>query len=217
MKDMMHKDSVSWMVTKRVRQARQRFFEPGDFEAPAATVDRMLSRLASQDELIRVRRGLYWRGPKSLLGMTPPATSQILSHLLKGVSYGPSSYSAANALGLTSQVPARTVIAVSGRPPRDLDSVAVRFAERGGKRGLNRQHLNANEIAVLEVLESWEDLVEIGEDSAWRRLRSMIDAGSVRADALASVARTEPKVVRTGLERLGVMGTFQHNLAAATA
>jgi hypothetical protein len=143
--------------------------------------------------------------------MTPPATSQILCHLLKGVSYGPSSYGAANALGHTSQVPARTVIAVCGRPPRDLDSVAVHFAEHGGRRGLNRQPLNGTEIAVLEVLESWEDLVEIGEDSAWRRLRSMIDAASVRADALASVARTEPKVVRTGLELLGVMGTFRQN------
>jgi len=204
---MMHKDSVSRMVTKRVRQARQRFFEPNDFAAPATVVDRVLSRLASRDELIRVRRGLYWRGPRSLLGMTPPATSQVLTYLLKGMSYGPSSYSAANVLGLTSQVPARTVIAVSGRPPRDLNSLAVRFAERGGKRGLNRQRLNANEIAVLEVLESWDDLVEIDADDAWRRLQSLIDSGSVRADALAAAARTEPKIVRSGLERLGVTGT----------
>ena len=214
---MMHKDSVSRMVTKRVRQARQRFFEPNDFGAPAAVVDRVLSRLASRDELIRVRRGLYWRGPRSLLGMTPPATSQVLTYLLKGMSYGPSSYSAANVLGLTSQVPARTVIAVSGRPPRDLNSLAVRFAERGGKRGLNRQRLNANEIAVLEVLESWDDLVEIDADDAWRRLRSLIDSGSVRADALAVAARTEPKIVRSGLERLGVTGTIGHDMVAATS
>jgi len=141
----------------------------------------------------------------------------VLTYLLKGMSYGPSSYSAANVLGLTSQVPARTVIAVSGRPPRDLNSLAVRFAERGGKRGLNRQRLNANEIAVLEVLESWDDLVEIDADDAWRRLRSLIDSGSVRADALAVAARTEPKIVRSGLERLGVTGTIGHDMVAATS
>lgn len=190
------------MVADQVGRARRRFFEPSDFAAPVAAADRALCRLETEGELVRVRKGLYWRGRKTILGMAPPSTAQVLAYLLEDVTYGPSSYSAANLLGLTSQVPARETVAVTGRPPRDLD--AVRFTQRSGRRGRNRQRLNAAEIAVLEVLEDWDDLVEVPAAVATNRLRTLIDRGAIRPDALVRAAATEPAVVRDGLARVGI-------------
>lgn len=198
-------NSVSKTVAETVRRGRSRFFEASDFEGSRTAVERALSRLENQGELLRVRKGTYWRGTQTRFGMARPSTSQVISHILKGMNYGLSSFSAANALGLSSQVSAIMTVAVSGGAPRDLERPAVRFVARSGRRGQGRLRLRPEEIALLEVAEEWDDLVEIGTEEARRRLAGLVKGNTLRPAALTRASRTETASVRERLAQLGVV------------
>lgn len=146
--------SQASQVAGAVLRARRRFFRIDDFEGSRAAVDRELCRLVAAGELRRIRNGLYWRGPKTMLGIAPPALDELLEELLGGCTYGPAGLSAANAFGLTSQVPGRDEIAVTGRPPRDLPT--VRFVQRSGRRGRQSARLRPEEVGFLEILNDLE-------------------------------------------------------------
>lgn len=186
-------------VARKVRRARRRFFRIDDFEGPRGAVDRELCRLVEAGELRRIRNGLYWRGPKTLLGMSPPSLEELLDELLGKDVYGWAGTTAANRLGLTSQVAGRTQVAVCGRPPRDLPT--LHFVQRAGRRGRAEAGLSPVEIAVLEVLEDFEDLVE-QPSAAQDRIRELMLASVVRADALEQAAVSESRRVRERLAPL---------------
>lgn len=80
-------------------------------------VDQSLSRLVRSGRLMRVGRGLYVRPVETRFGRRPPAVETVIAALAEAkgeivVSHGAA---AANALGLTTQVPARSVYLTSGR------------------------------------------------------------------------------------------------------
>jgi hypothetical protein len=86
-----------------------------------AAVDQALSRLARGGRLMRVGRGRYVRPVPTRFGMRTPAPEKVMEGLaaVTGETVVPSGAVAANALGLTTQVPARTVFLSSG-PTRRL-------------------------------------------------------------------------------------------------
>lgn len=86
-----------------------------------AAVDQALSRLARRKELLRVGWGLYLKSVQTRFGMRPPSVPTVLSHLAEktGETITPQGAVAANALGLTPQVPMRQVYLTSG-PTRRL-------------------------------------------------------------------------------------------------
>lgn len=198
--------SQASQVAGAVLRARRRFFRIGDFEGSRAAVDRELCRLVAAGELRRIRNGLYWRGPKTMLGIAPPALDELLEELVGGCAYGPAGLSAANAFGLTSQVPGRDEIAVTGRPPRDLPT--VRFVQRSGRRGRQSARLRPEEVGFLEILHDFEDVVE-DPSSALRRLSFLLEEGTVRRDALLAASQTEPPRVRRAVRHLA-----EHDLEA---
>jgi hypothetical protein len=207
-----HSNSTAAAVAAKVGRARRRFFRREDFEGPASAIDRELSRLAAAGELMRIRRGLYWRGPRTMLGMTPPTERELLNEVLAGKTYGWTGVSAANRLGLTSQVAGRTKVAVVGRPPRDLDS--IEFVQRSGCRARDEAGLSPEEVAVLEALADLEDLAE-SPDAARARLAQLLRDGVVRAAALRDAVEDERPVVRRRLEEL--LGNGPHRLLAASS
>lgn len=82
-----------------------------------AAVDQALSRLAKQGRLLRAGHGLYVHPIRSRFGVRPPAVEKLLEGIAKQrdeviVSSGAA---AANRLGLTTQVPVRSVYLTSGR------------------------------------------------------------------------------------------------------
>lgn len=85
-----------------------------------AAVDQALSRLAQQKKLMRVARGFYALPIKSRFGDLPPTPAETIAAIArqKGERISPSAVAAANALGLTTQVPLRTVYLTSGRSRR---------------------------------------------------------------------------------------------------
>ncbi len=82
-----------------------------------AAVDQALSRLAERGQLIRAGRGVYIRPISSRFGTRSPSIEQAVQALAtnRGEIIVPNGAAAANALGLTTQVPVRSVYLTSGR------------------------------------------------------------------------------------------------------
>jgi len=82
-----------------------------------AAVDQAFSRLAKAGKLLRVARGTYAAPVRSRFGTRPPAPEKIVKALAErsGEIVVPHGANAANALGLTQQVPIREVYLTSRR------------------------------------------------------------------------------------------------------
>ena len=136
-----------------------------------AAVDQALSRLARSGRLIRVCQGVYVRPIETRFGPRPPAVEKVVASLsaLWGETIVPCGGAAANSLGLTTQVPVRSVYLTSG-PNRKLTlgelTVELRHAPRWQ---LVAPHRPAGE--ALRAL-SWlgSDEVEAGLDVIGRKL-----------------------------------------------
>jgi hypothetical protein len=197
--------TVASEVRKRVVKSRDRFWRPEDFDASPDAVAQSLSRLSRAGELRRVRRGLYWRGTPTRLGMAPPPPERLAGEVVHGPGSGPAGWSAALALGLATQVARREAIAVPARAPRSLSP--IRFVSRAAATKRRDERLRPAEVALLEVLRDWDALVELPTDEAVGRLSRLADGGEVRLDRLARASTTEPPRVRERLRRLlGAMG-----------
>ena len=100
-----------------------------------AAVDQALSRLARKEELLRVCQGIYVRPIQTRFGLRAPSMDKVLSSLsaLWGETIVPCGGMAANTLGLTNQVPIRSVYLTSG-PNRKLKlggvAIELRHAPR---------------------------------------------------------------------------------------
>lgn len=82
-----------------------------------AAVDQVLSRLAGRGTLLRAGRGIYVLPVESRFGTRAPTTIKMVEGLAtqRGETIVPHGAAAANALGLTTQVPMRAVYLTSGR------------------------------------------------------------------------------------------------------
>ena len=82
-----------------------------------AAVDQVLSRLVQRGTLLRAGRGIYVRPVESRYGTRAPSTVKMVEGLAtqRGETIVSHGAAAANALGLTTQVPMRAVYLTSGR------------------------------------------------------------------------------------------------------
>jgi len=82
-----------------------------------AALDQALSRMSERGHLIRAGRGVYLLPVTNRFGTRPPSVKQSVEALAsqRGETIVPSGAAAANALGLTTQVPVRSVYLTSGR------------------------------------------------------------------------------------------------------
>lgn len=201
----MSTSTVAAEVRERVLRSRERFWRPEDFEGSPEAVAQALSRLSRGGELRRVRRGLYWRGAPTRLGMAPPPPERLGGEVVAGPGRGPAGWSAALALGLSTQVARREAIAVPARAPRS--SGPVHFVSRAAATKRRDERLRPAEVALFEVLRDWDHLVEVPMVDAVDRIARLADAGEVRLERLARASATEPPRVRERLRRLlGAMG-----------
>lgn len=193
--------SAAEHVRRRVLRSKNRFWRPEDFTADSHNaVLHELGRLAQAGKLIHIRRGTYWRGEQTLLGMAPPTTAQLVHELVGETAVGPASWTAALALGLTTQHPARDYIAVPKRPPSSLPET-VQLKDRSARAGRAKEHLNWWEVALLEVLAD-PRVVELDQAAAVDQLVSWLRSSSVRVGRLARATRGEAALVREGMRGL---------------
>lgn len=82
-----------------------------------AAVDQALSRLAERGHLVRAGRGVYLHPVESRFGTRSPSVEQAIHAFAtqRGEVIVPTGAAAANMLGLTTQVPVRSVYLTSGR------------------------------------------------------------------------------------------------------
>lgn len=184
----------------RVMRSSRRFWHPTDFDLPESTAQHLLASLVDSGELRRVRRGLYWRGAQTPLGMSPPPQDALVKELAPGQGVGLSGLSAANLLRLSTQVPKHTEYAVPRRAPANAGS--VKFVSRAARQGRVKSRLNPTEVATLEVLDAWQRVIEMPPNDAMRRLADLVRKGDIRADRLAMAAATEPTPTRERLRAL---------------
>jgi hypothetical protein len=181
--------SVAGAARRRVERAKPgTFFRRRDFEGSDRAVESALSRLAAEGELVRVRKGLYWRGKKTRFGMTRPTPLEV-ALAVAGPGSGPAGVAAAHHLGLTTQVPSVVEVAVPGKTPDPIRG--IRFRSRPFSR--RERRLTPTEIAVLEVLRDprsaeapWARVAE--------RIRELAADGTVRVSVLGAEAVEEPRV-----------------------
>lgn len=192
--------SVAPAVRKKVTSSRDRFWRPNDFDGSPEAVAKSLSRLAAAGELRRIRRGLYWRGTPTRLGMSPPPSARLAEEIVGGPGIGPAGLSAALELGLGTQVPRYDLIAVPGRVPRN--SGTARLVSRAASTRRRSERLGRAEVALLEVLRNWPGLVELPDSDAADRIARLVSANTISVDKLARASVTEPARVRDRLHDL---------------
>src|SRR5690349_12192192 len=100
-----------------------------------AAIDQALSRLTREGKLLRVARGTYVTPVSSRFGTRAPAPEKVVNALAaqSGEVVTPHGANAANALGLTQQVPIREVYLTSGRTRKlklGRSEVTVKHAPR---------------------------------------------------------------------------------------
>lgn len=196
-----HIDRQAAMAARRaVLKSSGRFWHPSDLKMPDSTAQHVLAALVETGELRHVRRGLYWRGTKTPLGMSPPPQEALVAELAPGRGVGPAGLSAANALRLSTQVPRRAEYAVPRRAPADVGS--LKFVSRAARKGRTKSRLNQTEVAALEVLDAWQRVIEVSPNDAMRRLEDLVRQGAIRADKLARAASTESGATQTRLKTL---------------
>jgi hypothetical protein len=202
---------VAKIARARVLRSSDRFWHPSDLPGAQSTVQHLLTELTKEGELRRVRRGAYWRGTRTPLGMSPPPTDGLISELVgKHKGSGPTGLSAASLLRLSTQVPRRAHVAVPGRAPTSTST--VRFVSRSASPGRRDAALSPIEVALLEMLADFS-ASELSPRESWDRLRVVLDSHEVRPKRLATASATEPATTRARLAAL-MTETGHHDLAS---
>jgi predicted transcriptional regulator of viral defense system len=163
------------------------YFTASDVPGTPAAVDSLLSRLAHPDGPIqRVRQGVYWRTPApTRFGSARPDAARV-AIVAAGDGAGPAGASAANSIGLSTQVPRRPHIAVVGRAPKGLDGVKIT-----ARSNAHRVLLSPIEVAVLECVRDFDRYADIAWPQARRRLRRLASTGRIDLAKIADVAAHE--------------------------
>jgi hypothetical protein len=142
-------------------------------------VDQSLSRLARRGQLLRAGRGMYVSPVTSRFGTHAPSAHRLIEEFSaqRGEVVVRSGAMSANALGLTTQVPARTVYWTSGR-----------------SRSLNLGKL----VIKLEHVPSWQ--LAFAKEPAGEIVRALAWAGPERVQSV--LQEIEGKVPRAGIQKV---------------
>jgi len=182
--------STAHQVRKHVEFSPVRaFISATDIPGPRRAIECEMSRLAAEGEVVRVRKGLYWKGPKTRVGMPLPRPAEVALEVA-GIGSGPAALSAAHALGLTTQVPATEVIAVPGRVPAPVRG--TRFVSRSIERRI--LGLRPTEVALIEVLRAGPTGIEVPWTKVAAVAKRLAGAGEIRPDVIDEQVQHEHHV-----------------------
>ena len=176
----------------------ERYWQLSDLSDLGATASaHALSRLAASGELQRVRKGLYYRPKQTAIGPSLPSATAALAQTF-GAPLHPSGLSAANALGLSTQNPARGEFAT----PAAAGPGALHDAVVHTRRPHTRRGLTAREGALLELLRERARSSDLNPQDTVERLLPLVRGPAVFR-RVATAALAEPLRVRAMLGALG--------------
>ncbi len=125
-------------ITREVRLTIEkadpgRFWTLSDFpNLPPRQVAAVLATLYARGTLRRYGHGLYYAPKKTLIGEAPPAPVEIATKLARGERIVMAGLSAYNYLGLSTQVPARPIVATNKKLGTNEVEVLLRDLNRYG-------------------------------------------------------------------------------------
>lgn len=166
--------------------------------ATPAAVSKALARLAEQGEIRRMRKGVYYMPKSTLLGESRPSEPALIQKLLEHRAR-PTGLTAANLLGLTSQLPARAeYVAYATAVPLGLESTRLRLRPR--ERAVD---LAPRDAALLEVIRDRGRHSELGAEESYTQVQAiLLDGDHARRQRLRDTALLEPPRVRAILGAL---------------
>jgi hypothetical protein len=197
-------ESISKAIERKLTAlSTQSFVRASDFEAlgSRAAIETTLSRLCRRGELERLEKGLYWKGSHTRFGSTKPNSLALALELTRHRAGGPSGATAAYALSLSTQIPAKMEIAIVGTRPAGRASFDVSYVMRSNPL---RATLTPEEIALLELAREGFSRVEVGKSEFRRRLSELIVQKRIVPKRLAGAAAGEPMAVRKALRQLPI-------------
>ena len=198
-----HEHTQQWRSTVRVLRSSNGFWRFTDFPGSSASAaQHLLTDLATRGALTRVRKGLYWRGVQTPMGMSPPHPDAMVRELVGSSAVGPAGLSAANARRLSTQVPRRAHVAVPAQAPESESTGTVRFVSRPTRTARAKARLTPTDVAILETLGDWESVDEVPASKGWAGLRGMLKADGAIAQRLVLASSAEPGGVRARLAAL---------------
>lgn len=198
-------ESVAHAVRLRIRRGGlDRLWTYADFDLR----DRMalaaaLSRLVREGELVRIRRGIYYRPKTTLLGLSRPDPEALVDAAMRARNAMPipSGMGEYSRLGLTTQTSGVVSRASVRRVRPDfLGDVPVRASERplAAQRGIRPEERTA--------LDALRDILRIPDTrpvDVLRRLLTLLRSGDLDYGRVARFALMEPPRVRALIGALG--------------
>ncbi len=179
--------STAQLVRDQLDHAAVRsFLAPAEMKGSRRAIECEFSRLAAAGDIVRVRKGLYWKGPMTPVGMPLPRPIEV-GLAVAGPGSGPAALSAAAHLGLTSQVPSVETVAVPGRTP--TEPKGVHFVARSIERRF--RGLTPDEVAILEVLRDGPDLIESSWETFVATVTRLVDEETVRFEIISDQVASE--------------------------
>ncbi len=186
------------MIAQRIGRAPVgTLFETTEFASLGlVAAETALSRMQNRGDILRVRRGLYWKPPRSRFGTGAPSPLAVALKLCDEKGVGPTGWNAASALGLTTQVPATLELVVVGPPPTGIER--VRFGSRSNLRRIGLGYL---EVALLEILRGgWVAFCDT--DTLRGRVETLVREKRIRWPRLMKAAEREPSRVVSRLRAI---------------
>lgn len=189
------------LVRDAIEQGGERLWRLEDFEGqPFTAVAQALSRLAKEGVIERLSKGTYYRPKQTTFGQSRPNPTEIQKLAGRKHVFFPSGVSAANLLGLSTQMPKRGELATNANSlPRKL---LGRNALVHTRRPAAWSNLNAMDAAILDLLRNGGRKSELSPEETIQKLLKLLKEGN-RFQELAGIAMTEPPRVRAILGALG--------------
>ena len=207
------KRSATTLALNQAHRLPGALLKPADIKGttPMAAA-KALARLAANGHLTRVAKGLYAAPKETLLGPSRPSELAVLQKTMDG-SARPTGATAANLLGVSTQVPARAEFALyASAKPKNATTARVKLRRTLGGKRANSESLSRTDAALLEILRERGSRSELEPDAVLNRLRQKFleehDAElaqtrtSRKLTNLISVALKEPPRVRAMLGAL---------------
>lgn len=188
-------------IRRRIEAGGERVWRVQDFpDLPATAVVQTYSRLSRRGTLERIGKGLYYRPRQTTFGPSRPNPSLLRELPLKGQAIFPAGLTAANLLGLSTQVPAVEELATTGTSaPRAICGRRARVHTRRPKAW---RKLTKIDGAILDLLRRRGEPSELSPEETAKKLLEYLREDA-RFGRLAKVAEQEPPRVRAILGALG--------------
>lgn len=204
------KRSATKIALRQMKLAGNSLLKAEDLVGTTPTAaTKALVRLAKQGVLTRVGKGLYFAPKNTLIGKSKPSNTMVALKKLEGKTR-PTGASAANLLGLSTQMPARPqLVAFTSNLPKNPGAAQIKLRRGGGT-----HPLPPLEGALLEFIRERGETAESSPKESFHRLREILTGQltASRLRGLREAALAEPPRVRAVLGALLAYADLPENL-----